>query len=144
MNKSYLHNTNLAASRDEQRRKDNARFILDSIVKTKSNWFRCEMLRNLYFYLDLDFVREELKQIYLGANEQVRTTIKALHDGTLDVSDLIEQAKRNEEYFAESEAIYTQYERELAEAEQAEAGAAIPTGLMKSSELALLRISKQN
>jgi hypothetical protein len=143
MNKSF--NTKLIDNGRDQQRRDNAAFVIDSIRKTKSNWFKCEMLRNLYFYLDFDFVREELKQIYISGNDEVRSTIKALHDGTLDVSDLIEQAKRNEEYFAESDAIYAQYERELAEQEMLEAlDLTIPTGSLQGADLAILRMTKNN
>ena len=61
------------------------------------------MLRNLYFYLDLDFVKEELIDIYRHtADKELKTVIKKLHDGSLDVDDLVKMAKENEKLFAES------------------------------------------
>jgi hypothetical protein len=110
----YIQNSNLIEIEEREYRQGNARYILKSIAKSKSNWFICEMLRSLYFYLDFDFVKEELKQIYVRtASDQVKTIIRGLHDGTLNVDDLIEQAKINSELFEESQRLQKEYELEI-------------------------------
>lgn len=112
----YIQNSNLAAIQEREYQQGNARYILNCIAKSKSNWFICEMIRSLYFYLDFDFVKEELKQIYVKTtSDQVKTIIRELHDGTLDVSDLIEQAKLNSELFEESHRLQQEYEFENTE-----------------------------
>ncbi len=117
----YIQNSNLAAVQELESQQGNARYILKCIAKSKSNWFICEMLRSLYFYLDFGFVKEELKQIYMQTtSSEVKTIIRELHDGTLDVSDLIQQAKTNSELFEESNKLQEEYELEIRKEEPVE------------------------
>lgn len=110
----YLPNSNFEKKKESDLRKDNAVFIIDSITKSKSSWMQSEMLKNLYFYLDFDFVKQWLVDFYKKTtNKSIRTTIKGLYNGSLDLSELIEQAKLNEEHFQESDRIIEEYEREI-------------------------------
>lgn len=113
-NRPYLKNSNLADLQEIESRKSNAIYIINCIKKSKSNWFICEMIRNLYFYIDFDFVKEELRNIYIKtSSEDIKSNIRDLHDGKLDVTDLIEQAKINSEFFEESKKLQKQFEAEF-------------------------------
>jgi hypothetical protein len=98
----------------EEKRKSQAKYILSLIKKSKSNWFCVEMIRNLHFYIEYDFVKQELKEIYISKSSiEIREAIRGLHDGTIDVSDLMEQINDNKRLYEETkinqEKFYSEY-----------------------------------
>jgi hypothetical protein len=115
----YIRNSNLAVIQELESRQENARYILKCIAKSKSNWFISEMIRNLYFYLDFDFVKGALKHIYITTtSDKVKAIIRDLHDGTLDVSDLVKQAEHNSLLLNESQKLQHEYENSEDETEE--------------------------
>lgn len=96
-------NPNLEEETIKKKREANAKNLIYLFTDTRSNWLKNELIRQLYFYMDFDFVKFELFKIYKSplTSIKIRKTIKQLHDGTLDVTDLLEQIKRNEESYRE-------------------------------------------
>jgi hypothetical protein len=98
----------------EEKRKSQAKYIISLIKRSKSNWFCVEMIRNLYFYLEYDFVKHELREIYINkSSPEIREAIKGLHDGSIEVSDLIEEINENQRLYEETrknkESFYSDY-----------------------------------
>ncbi len=116
MNKNFLASKNydLKAIEKQQKHEENAWYIINSINKTKSNWLKGELVKNLYFYLDLSFVKDELIKIYKATDsKELKGIIKGLHDQTLDLSNLIEEAEENTRLFKENEEARKEFEEEI-------------------------------
>lgn len=90
-----------------------AQFLLKQIY-SGSLWLRTEAIRMLYFYLDFDFVKNALMNLYKTTKEEeIKQAIKGLHDGTLDVSDLIKEREEYKEYEKMAEEARAELENEL-------------------------------
>lgn len=74
-------------------KKADAAWYLLSHTRKGSLWFRSDTIRMLYFYLDLQFVRQELIKLYRDSHKEpeIQDLIKSMYDGTVDVDDLLEE-----------------------------------------------------
>ncbi len=86
-------------------------------LEGKDKWLLKRNVRRLSFHIDLDFVRTALIDLYKSTEyEDIKQTIKEIHDGTHDLSDLLEEMADKKEY---NDAI-SDIERELLVKEFAE------------------------
>ncbi len=123
----------------QNERSSHAQLLIISFHKVKNLWLKLEMLRNLAFYLDLVFVKEELKQIYTKTDEvKIKEMIKSLYDGTVDISDLIEICKENQAIKEEVKKIEKEYEEESLR-DLTDPSAVIPSGKLDNNMISLLK-----
>lgn len=142
MNQKFLINKNQNPEEleKEQRRNSQARHILQTIKRSKSTWMKIEMIKQIYFYVNYRFVQEELRDIYKNkeTHPKVRQAIKDLHNGDLDVSDLIAEREENAQLFAEYEKFKNEFELENQEITDYDKNLVIPKNL-DHSNIALLK-----
>ena len=95
------------------KKKKTARYLL-SIAEQGSIWLRIENLKYLSLYADMDFVQKGLIDIYRRSNnEKIRKTIKEIHTGDLDISDIIEFQKQYKEMKNELDQAEEEYKMSL-------------------------------
>lgn len=139
MNKNFLASSNKRLEDIEKfnRRMNNAKYLIGIIKSSKLDSRKIDMIRNLYFYLDFHFVLDSLKEIYLSPNtsSRVKAAIKALHDGTMDVNDLIEETIDNQKIFDECERLSREFDIEASIDSQL----AILDKNLKPDQISLLR-----
>lgn len=99
---------------ERAKHENDARHIIHVFHKTKSEWLKIEMLRNLALYVDFHFVKCELRDIYLApvSSTKVKKTIIEIHNGTLDISDLNKAAQENKKIFDEVDRLREEIEME--------------------------------
>lgn len=97
----YLLNINQDIEGQEtrqQRRDEAAKFIKILDDEYISVAFRHQTIRKLSFYLDFEFVVQRLiKEYRYSDNEIIKKVVLEVHDGTVDLSDIIERQKSLEE-----------------------------------------------
>ena len=78
----------------KDKRTSTAKYLLSQIGKG-SIWLQKERIKLLALYIDLDFVKRGLVDLYKSVeiDIQIKESIKNLHDGKLDISGLIEEIK---------------------------------------------------
>lgn len=98
---------------NQRKRQDTAQRLISGTKKAPV-WLQVDNIRYLYFYLDFEFVRNELISIYRTSQDlNVKKTIKALYEGTLDVTDLIERQEELQEITEEIEKAREEYYQKL-------------------------------
>jgi hypothetical protein len=99
---------------EKAKQENDARHIIHVFHKTKSEWLKVEMLRNLALYVDFHFVKCELRDIYIApaSSEKIKKTIIEIHDGTIDLSDLRKAAEENKKIFDEIDRLREEVEIE--------------------------------
>lgn len=106
MNKNFLakQNNDINEFEKKSKRESNAWYLLESIKRSKSDWVKCEFVKSLSLYLDLEFVKQELMMIYkITSSIELRKTIKNLHDGTIDLTQFYKELEENSKLFEESQ-----------------------------------------
>jgi|GEM_PF-2802952 len=87
----------IAKSEHEHYRESYAKLLLNNLGKG-SDWFKMNNLKDLALFLDLTFVKKELIKIYNETtNKTLKQGIKDLHDGLLDVSDVLRRINDEDE-----------------------------------------------
>ena len=88
---------NIDQEEQGDRKRSAAEFFLKQLGKG-SVWFQIENIKTLFLYIEFDFVKKALMNFYKDCtNPKVKKTIKDLHDGSLDLTELKERRSRIEE-----------------------------------------------
>jgi hypothetical protein len=146
--KAFLYSKdqiNLQEEEYNQQRAKSAYYLLSTLSKG-SIWTRKESVRKLFFYLDLPFVKPELIKIYKSSStpDAIKETIKSLHDGNLDVQDLIYEMEREAELDKIMEEARQEVLREMEQEAEAKAEYEEVNGKKVSSGVALKLASIQS
>ncbi|MCE2929572.1 MAG: hypothetical protein LW817_08085 [Candidatus Caenarcaniphilales bacterium] len=146
MSKNFLasKNQDLDNFDKKSKREENAWYLIESIKRSKSNWIKSEFVKNLSLYLDLDFVKQELIVIYKSTNSiELRQTIKALHDGTLDLSEFMKELEENTRLFQEAKLHRKEVEEYVNEYHLSESPLRV-SGEIDSQSLGILKLKAQD
>ncbi len=99
---------------DEFEKHNEAALILKMLKEKASIFHHVKLLKKLCFYLDLEFVKEALIEIYRTTkSDLIRETITELHDGTLDIEDYLLTLEQRDELNAYAQELDREYENEL-------------------------------
>jgi hypothetical protein len=145
MSKNFLasKNQDLDNFDKKSKREENAWYLIESIKRSKSNWVKSEFVKNLSLYLDLDFVKQELIVIYKSTNSiELRQTIKALHDGTLDLTEFMIELEENTRLLEESRQYREETEQYINDYHLSEAPLKVH-GDIDSRSLGILKLKAQ-
>jgi len=103
---------------ETERKKEVDKILSLFYRKNRSDYFYCSILESLYFYLDMPSVREFLVGLYRNTkSEAIKETIRALHDGTLDMTKYFEELDAINELDATGRQLDKEYYEELSESE---------------------------
>lgn len=95
-------------------RKTEVEEIFKLLSRKGSEALYCSLIERLYFYLDFSFVREALMKIYRTTkSDAIKRKIKALHDGTLDMSKYLEERDAFDDLDSYAREIDAEYYRDL-------------------------------
>jgi hypothetical protein len=146
MNKNFLakQNNDINEFEKKSKRESNAWYLLESIKRSKSDWVKTEFVKSLSLYLDLEFVKQELMMIYKKtSSNELRKTIKNLHDGTLDLTQFYKELEENTKLFEESQ-IHKEETRDFINDYYQNESPYKLKGKLDSSAISLLRIKSRD
>ena len=125
--KALLRSKETMGDLDEQKALDEKLRAAHYFVKRlqgKDKWLLKRNVRRLYFHIDLDFVRKALIDLYKRTeHDDIKRIIKEIHDGSHDVSDLLEEMEEQKAYNKaitdiERELLAKEFAQELSEANE--------------------------
>jgi hypothetical protein len=96
--KSSFDKSQLEKEEQLDKRRKAANYYV-SRLQGRDKWLLKRNLRRLSFHLDFDFVRKAFIDIYkLTKHDDIKELIKEIHDGTHDLTDLIEEMQDEADY----------------------------------------------
>jgi hypothetical protein len=97
INKMKLNQILTPEQLDDFEKHGEAALILQMLSEKASLGHHINLLKRLYFYLDLDFVKKALIEIYRTADSAaLKEAIIELHDGTFDINDYLSYLERRD------------------------------------------------
>lgn len=103
---------------DDFEKQNEARLILKMLSEKGTPNHHVKLIKRLYFYLDLDLVKEGLIEIYRNTDSIVlKEAIADLHDGDLDMEDYLLALEQRDEIEAFAQELDNEYELESSNAD---------------------------